>query len=97
MFWAVQQDAVADCVDWQVYHAWREDDPNFSGAIIVLNEQGAQSAAAWSIPTDAGADIAPTGIGWRRSGPWSPDGLGRRTAGIDRSAAPLPAEWQKRQ
>ena len=51
-FRAVQQDVAVTVVDWPVVHAWSEDDPDFVGAVTVLDEAGAQLATTdWPAPT----------------------------------------------
>ena len=78
---AVQQDIAVTVVDWPVVHAWTEDDPDFVGAVTVLDHAERQLAAAdWAAPTDDSADRSLSGMGWRRVGPWERDWLGRRTA-----------------
>src|ERR1700712_3556602 len=71
-FRAVQLDTAATCVVWQVFHGWREGDPNFSGAVTVVDQHGAQCGVnTWPAPTDACADTAVRGMGWQRTGPWT--------------------------
>ena len=78
---AVQQDIAVTVVDWPVVHAWAEDDPDFVGAVTVLDGAGRQLVTAdWPAPTDDSADSSLSGMGWRRVGPWERDWLGRRAA-----------------
>jgi hypothetical protein len=63
-FRAVQQDIAVTVVDWPVVHAWSEDDPDFVGAVTVLDEAGAQLATTTGRPR-------PT---WRRTGRWAGSG-----------------------
>jgi len=80
---AVQQDIAVTVVDWPVVHGWTEDDPDFVGAVTVLDHAGRQLAAAdWPAPTDVSADRSLSGMGWRRVGPWERDWLGRRAAPV---------------
>jgi len=80
---AVQQDIAVTVVDWPVVHGWTEDDPDFVGAVTVLDHAGRQLAAAdWPAPTDVSADRSLSGMGWRRVGPWERDWLGRRGAKV---------------
>jgi hypothetical protein len=82
----VQDDLAATCVDWQVFHAWREGDPDFTGAVTVLDDADAQLAStAWDAPTDRAADRSLQRMGWRRVGPWELDWLGRRIAPATRA------------
>ena len=77
----MQQDIAVTVVDWPVVHAWAEDDPDFVGAVTVLDHAERQLATAdWAAPTDDSADRSLSGMGWRRVGPWERDWLGRRTA-----------------
>ena len=69
---AVQGDIAVTVVDWPVVHAWREGDPDFVGAVTVIDDGGAQVLTVdWSAPTDAAADQALTRAGWARVGPWA--------------------------
>ena len=80
---AVQQDIAVTVVDWPVVHGWTEDDPDFVGAVTVLDHAGRQLATAdWPPPTDVSADRSLSGMGWRRVGPWERDWLGRRAAPV---------------
>ena len=86
---AVQDDVAVTVVDWPVVHAWREDDPDFVGAVTVIDRRGAQLVTAeWAAPTDRAADLTLTGIGWARVGPWQTDWEGRRSAPV--TPAPNP-------
>ena len=87
-FRALQDDVAVTVVDWQVVHAWRPGDPDFVGALTIINDRGTQLAtAAWSDPTDEAADRSLVQVGWRRIGPWEPDWLGRRSAPVHPAAA----------
>ena len=78
---AVRQDIAVTVVDWPVVHGWTEDDPDFVGAVTVLDHAGRQLVTAdWAAPTDDSADSSLSGMGWRRVGPWERDWLGRRAA-----------------
>lgn len=80
---AVQQDITVTVVDWPVVHGWAEDDPDFVGAVTVLDHAGRQLAAVdWPAPTDVSADRSLSGMGWRRVGPWERDWLGRGAAAV---------------
>ena len=82
-FRAAQQDVAVTVVDWPVTHAWSEGDPDFVGAVTVMDEAGAQLATAdWQAPTDLVADRSLNRIGWQRVGPWEQGWLGRRTAPV---------------
>ena len=64
---AVQQDIAVTVVDWPVVHGWTEDDPDFVGAVTVLDHAGRQLATAdWPAPADVSADRSLSGMGWRR-------------------------------
>ena len=87
-FRAMQDDVAVTVVDWQVVHAWRPGDPDFVGALTIINDRGTQLATArWSDPTDEAADQSLTEVGWRRTGPWEPDWLGRRSAPVRPASA----------
>ena len=91
-FLAVQQDTAVTCVDWQVFHGWTVDDPDFAGMITVQDGDGAQVGCAdWTVPTDAAADRCLAGLGWRRVGAWSWDWSHRRVAPVI-AASVLPAQ-----
>jgi len=61
---AVQQDIAVTVVDWPVVHAWAEDDPDFVGAVTVLDHAERQLATAdWAAPTDDSADRSLSGMG----------------------------------
>ena len=76
-FLAVQQDTAVTCVDWEVFHGWTLDDPDFAGMITVQDGDGAQVGRAdWTVPTEAAADRCLAGLGWRRVGAWSWDWAG---------------------
>ena len=82
-FRAVQDDVAVTVVDWPVVHAWREGDPDFVGAVTVIDDGGAQLLTVeWPAPTDAAADQALTRAGWARAGPWARDFEGRRSAPV---------------
>jgi hypothetical protein len=82
-FRALQDDIAVTVVDWQVVHAWRPGDPDFVGALTIVDDRGTQLVTAdWSDPTDEAADQSLFEVGWRRIGPWEPDWLGRRWAPV---------------
>jgi len=87
---AVQEDTTAVTgVDWQVFHAWTEDDPDFSGVITIRDHNGVDvGTSTWRTPTDPAADQSLTRIGWHRTGPWEPDRHGRRDAPVARIRIP---------
>jgi len=88
-YWAVQDDVAVTVVDWPVMHAWREGDPDFVGAVTVIDGHGAQLVTAeWPSPTDRAADLALTEVGWTRTGPWERDWEGRRAAPVARDQSP---------
>ena len=88
-YWAVQDDVAVTVVDWPVMHAWREGDPDFVGAVTVIDGHGAQLVTAeWPSPTDHAADLALTEVGWTRTGPWERDWEGRRAAPVARDQSP---------
>jgi len=86
---AVQQDTAVTCVDWDVFHGWKEGgDQGFAGVVTVQDVDGAQvDRADWTVPTDAAADRALADLGWRRVGAWSWDWFHRRVAPV--TAAPI--------
>ena len=89
---AVQQDIAVTVVDWPVVH-WTEDDPDFVGAVTVLDHAGRQLATGdRPAPTDVSADRCLSGMGWRRAGPWERDWLGRRGPGALVRSLPRPAD-----
>ena len=91
-FRVLQDDVAVTVVDWQVVHAWRPGDPDFVGALTIIDDRGTQLATAgWSDPTDEAADQSLVQVGWRRTGPWEPDWLGRRSAPV-RPAPAIPQQ-----
>jgi hypothetical protein len=45
-FLAVQTDTAVTCVDWEVFHGWKEGDPDFAGVVTVQDGDGAQVGRA---------------------------------------------------
>ncbi len=85
---AAQDDKAVTAVDWQAFHAWIDDAPDFNGLITIRDHHGGDMATStWLTPTDKAADHSLTRIGWRRTGPWEPDRLGRRDAPVARIPA----------
>ena len=86
---AVQDDVAVTVVDWPVMHAWREGDPDFVGAVTVLDDRGGQLVTVdWPAPTDRDADAALHRVGWSRIGPWQQDWEGLRSAPVTRTPFP---------
>ena len=84
-FRAVQGYAAVTCSDWRAFHSWRADHPDYIGVVTVLDHQGEQlTIVDWPSPTDSAADSSLERLGWRRVGPWGPDGRGRRGAPVSR-------------
>ena len=79
---AVQQDIAVTVVDWPVVHAWAEDDPDFVGAVTVLDGAGRQLVTAdWAAPRttrrtgrcpgwDGGGSGRGNGTGWAGGPRW---------------------------
>jgi len=45
---------VVTCVDWDVFHGWKEGDPDFAGVVTVQTGTAPRSAARTGrVPTDA--------------------------------------------
>jgi hypothetical protein len=89
---AVQDDVAVTVVDWPVTHAWRVGDPDFVGAVTVLDDRGAPLVTVnWPAPTDRDADAALHEIGWSRVGPWQRDWEGRRSAPVTRTPFHTPS------
>ena len=77
---AVQEDTAVTGVDWQAFHAWTEDDPDFSGVITIRDHNGVDvGTSTWRTPTDPAADQSLTRIGWHRTGPGSRTGTAAAT------------------
>jgi len=56
-------------VDWPVVHAWNVGDPDFVGAVTILDEEGAQMVTVeWPAPTDGRPICPPNRHGWHRVG-----------------------------
>ena len=95
-FRAVQQDIAVTVVDWPVVHAWNVGDPDFVGAVTILDEEGAQMAIVeWPAPTDGAADLSLNRHGWQgrvvgRGLARPPGGIGDpKDDGAARSIAPI--------
>ena len=81
----VVAEGAVTCSDWRAFHSWRADDPGYNGVVTVLDHQGEQlTIVDWPSPTDLAADSSLERLGWRRVGPWGPDGRGRRGAPVSR-------------
>src|SRR5664279_4615991 len=77
---AVQEDTAVTGVDWQAFHAWTEDDPDFSGVITIRDHNGVDvGTSTRRTPTDPAADQSLTRIGWHRTGPGSRTGTAAAT------------------
>jgi hypothetical protein len=62
-------------VDWPVVPSWSVGDPDFVGAVTILDEGGAQLATVeWPAPTGRAADLSLNRHGWCRIGSWEGTG-----------------------
>jgi hypothetical protein len=81
--WRSSQNTASSCVDWGVFHGWKEGDPGFAGVVTVQNGDGAQVGRAdWTAPSAAAGDRCLANPGSRRVGESGMDWAHRRCAPV---------------